>query len=228
MYYKVRGNSTQATIKAHIIIYGVSGGVDSVDSRIYDNAIYYLDEMFEYKNGMKMKTDINMSNLKTPTDDTDVASKSYIDNTLSQSHLITSSRTNEFIYLDDPDDTRNEYNIAVNGFIDFNSSPHRNKKAYSATLQKDSGSNNYRSRMGFNLYPLPLGTYTMIFEFFPPEMTNIKLSCQATSAYIHNQVQRDFSNYAKMLVQINNTSKNTPDFLYLTIHGTSTTSPVNA
>ena len=82
--------------------------------------------------------------------------------------------------------------------------------------------------MGFNLYPQPLGTYTMIFEFFPPEITNIQLSCQATSAYIHKQVQRDFSNYSKMLVQINNNSKDTPDYIYLTIHGTAVATPVKA
>ena len=130
-------------------------------------------------------------------------------------------------HLDSPDDTSSEYNVVVNSFTDFNSSPHRNKKAYNITLQKDAGTNNYRSRMGFNLFPLPLGTYTMIFEFFPPEMTNIQLSCQATSAYIHKTVQKDFSSYSKMLVQINNNSKNTPDYIYLTMHGTSTV-PANA
>ena len=188
--------------------------------------------MFEYDNGMKMKTEINLSNLKitnlkTPTDDEDAVNKFYIDDTLAQSHLVASSKKNEFVYLDNPDDTSSEYNIVVNNFTDYNSSPHRNKKAYSITLQKDAGTNNYRSRMGFNLFPLPLGTYTIIFEFFPPEMTNIQLSCQATSAYIHKTVQKDFSNYSKLLVQINNNSKNTPDYIYLTIHGTFTV-PANA
>ena len=67
----------------------------------------------------------------------------------------------------------------------------------------------------------------MIFEFYPPEMANIQLSCQATSAYIHKQVQKDFTDYSKLLVQINNNSKNTPDYIYLTMHGTST-APANA
>ena len=80
--------------------------------------------------------------------------------------------------------------------------------------------------MGFNLYPLPLGTYTMIFELFPPKMTNIQLSCQATTAYIHKQVQKDFTDYSKLLVQINNNSKNTPDYIYFTMHGTAVISPV--
>ena len=67
----------------------------------------------------------------------------------------------------------------------------------------------------------------MIFEFYPPEMTNIQLSYQATSAYIHKQVQKDFTDYSKLLVQINNNSKNTPDYIYLTMHGTST-APANS
>ena len=49
-----------------------------------------------------------ISNLKTPTNDTDAANKSYIDETLAESHLIASSKTNEFTYLDDPDDTSSE------------------------------------------------------------------------------------------------------------------------
>ena len=48
--------------------------------------------------------------------------------------------------------------------------------------------------MGFNLYPLPLGTYTIIFEYYFPENTNIQLSCQSTTAYVHKQVQKDFTN----------------------------------
>ena len=178
-----------------------------------------------------MTADLNMggnkiTNLKTPTGDTNAASKSYIDKTLAESHLVSSSKTNAFVYID-LDDTSSEYNIIVNAFTNnFRESPHKNKKAFEITLQKDAGTNNYRSRMGFNLYPLPLGTYTMIFEFFPPEITNIQLSCQATSVYIHKQVQRDFSNYSKMLVQINNNSKNTPDYVYLTMHGTAVATPV--
>lgn len=53
----------------------------------------------------------------------------------------------------------------VNGIVDFNQSPHLNQKAYSITLHKDSGSNDYRSRIGFTLYPQDVGTYAMIYEF---------------------------------------------------------------
>ena len=159
-------------------------------------------------------------NVGQPTTDTDAASKGYIDNTLAESHLISSHKSNEFKYLNDPNETSSEYNITVEAFTDFNESPHKNKKAFEITLQKDAGTNDYRSRMGFNLYPLPLGTYTIIFEYYFPENTNIQLSCQSTTAYVHKQIQKDFTDYSKLLVQINNNSKATPDYLFFTIHGT--------
>ena len=181
---------------------------------------------FIKKDGLvPMAADLDMGthkiiNVGQPTTDTDAASKGYIDNTLAESHLISSHKSNEFKYLNDPNETSSEYNITVEAFTDFNESPHKNKKAFEITLQKDAGTNDYRSRMGFNLYPLPLGTYTIIFKYYFPENTNIQLSCQSTTAYVHKQIQKDFTDYSKLLVQINNNSKATPDYLFFTIHGT--------
>ena len=46
----------------------------------------------------------------------------------------------------------------------------------------------------------------MIYEFFPPEMTNIQISTQVSTAYMHKQLQvsKDFTNYSKLVTQINN------------------------
>ena len=173
--------------------------------------------------------DMNNKQIKSiakPTDDNDATTKKYFEDRLEQSHLVSSHKTNEFKYLIDSDESSSEYNITVNGIVDFNESPHQNKKAYSIVLTKDAGTNNYRSRIGFNLYSLAIGTYTIVFEFYPPEMTNIQLSCTASSAYIHKSTQRDFTDYSKLLVQFNNNSKQTPDYIYLTMHGTATATPV--
>ena len=186
--------------------------------------------LFIKKDGsVPMAADLDMGthkiiNVGQPTTDTDAASKGYIDNTLAESHLTSSHKSNEFKYLNDPNETSSEYNITVEAFTDFNESPHKNKKAFEITLQKDVGTNDYRSRMGFNLYPLSLGTYTIIFEYYFPENTNIQLSCQSTTAYVHKQIQKDFTDYSKLLVQINNNSKTTPDYLFFTIHGTAVVS----
>ena len=194
--------------------------------RKIDNIQKIDTTLFIKKDGLvPMAADLDMGthkiiNVGQPTTDTDAASKGYIDNTLAESHLISSHKSNEFKYLNDPNETSSEYNITVDAFTDFNESPHKNKKAFQITLTKDVGTNDYRSRMGFNLYPLPLGTYTIIFEYYFPENTNIQLSCQSTTAYVHKQIQKDFTDYSKLLVQINNNSKTTPDYLFFTIHGT--------
>ena len=196
-----------------------------VDGEIGKIASVDTTQFIKKDGSVPMAADLDMGthkiiNVGQPTTDTDAASKGYIDNTLAESHLISSYQSNEFKYLDDINDTSSEYNIIVEDFADFDQSPHKNKKAYKVILQRDVGSNNYRSRMGFNLYPLPLGTYTMIFEYHPPQNTNIQLSCQSTTAYVHRQVQKYFTHYAKLLVQINNNSKTTPDFIFFAIHGT--------
>ena len=167
-----------------------------------------------------------IKDMAQPTDDNDATTKKYFDDKLEQSHLVSSHKTNEFKYLTDTDESSSEYNITVYGIAPFNQSPHQNKKAYDIILIKDSGSNDYRSRIGFNIYTLAIGTYTIVFEFYPPEMTNIQLSCTASEAYIHKAVQRDFTAYSKLLVQFNNNSKQTPNYIYLTMHGTATATPV--
>ena len=195
-----------------------------------DNIQKINTTLFIKKDGsVPMAADLDMGthkiiNVGQPTTDTDAATKGYIDNTLAESHLTSSHKSNEFKYLNYPNETSSEYNITIDAFTDFNESPHKNKKAFQITLTKDVGTNDYRSRMGFNLYPLPLGTYTIIFEYYFPENTNIQLSCQSTTAYVHKQIQKDFTDYSKLLVQINNNSKTTPDYLFFTIHGTAVVS----
>ena len=173
-----------------------------------------------------MTADLNLDdhkliNVKEPTNDKDGVNKKYFEDKLAESHLISSHKTNEFKYLYDTDESASEYNIRVDGFEEnFRESAHQNKKAYSITMIKDTdGSNDYRSGISFNIYPLPIGTFTMIFEYYWPESTNVSLSTQGTTVYIHKQVYRAFDTYGKLLVQINNNSKTTPDRITLVIHG---------
>ena len=196
-----------------------------VDGEIGKIASVDTTQLIKKDGSVPMAADFDMGthkiiNVGQPTTVTDAATKGYIDKTLAESHLFSSHKSNEFKYLDDPNETSSEYNITVEAFTDFNESSHKNKKAFQITLTKDVGTNDYRSRMGFNLYPLPLGTYTIIFEYYFSENTNIQLSCQSTTAYVHKQIQKDFTDYSKLLVQINNNSKTTPDYLFFTIHGT--------
>ena len=100
-----------------------------------------------------------------------------------------------------------------------------NKKVYEFTLVKDSdGSNDYRSRIGFNLYTLPINYYTVVIEFSPPDMTNLVVTAQGTAIYINNQVSKNFTtsgnvfSYVKLVVQFHKSVVTEHDYLFINMH----------
>ena len=173
--------------------------------------------------GVLNMNDQKISNLKMPEFNTDAANKQYIDEALLKSHLVSSHIENAFKYLSDQDESSSERNIIVNGIQDYNGSPHKNKKAYDIDLIYTSGTQNYDSKIGINLYPLPVGKFTIIMEYYFPEDINISLLAEASTAIINKQTITNFTSYKKQLIQINQQTKDTPDYLLFTIRGSGTT-----
>ena len=164
-----------------------------------------------------------IKNLKTPSEDNDAVTKKYFEDQLLQSHLLPSHKDNAFKYLLDQDESSSERNIIVNGIVDFNESPHKNKKAYDIDLIYTQGTQNYDSQIGINIYPLPIGKFTIIMEYYYPENIGITVSCQASTAIINKQISKNFSDYIKLLVQFEDQTKQTPDYLFFNIRGIGTT-----
>ena len=203
---------------------------DDVTTKNYvDAEIGHISTPFLKLDGTRAMTgvlnmnDHKISNLKMPEFNTDAANKQYIDETLLKSHLVSSHIENAFKYLSDQDESSSERNIIVNGIQDFNGSPHKNKKAYDIDLIYTPGTQNYDSKIGINLYPLPVGKFTIIMEYYFPEDINISLLAEASTAIINKQTITNFSSYKKQLVQINQQTKDTPDYLFFTIRGSGTT-----
>ena len=169
-------------------------------------------------------SNFQIKQLKTPTNPQDAINKKYFDEELLKSHLISSHIENAFKYLSDQDESSSERNIIVHGVVDFNGSPHKNKKAYSIDLVYTHGTQNYNSKIGINLYSLPIGKYTVIMEYYFPEDTNISFVAGSSTAVINKQVTTSFTDHKKHLVQIDQQSKDTPDYLFFNIRGSATTS----
>ena len=169
-------------------------------------------------------SNFQIKQLKTPTDVQDAINKKYFDEELLKSHLVSSHIENAFKYLVDQDESSSERNIIVNGIADFNGSPHKNKKAYDIDLVYTAGTQNYNSKIGINLYPLPIGKYTVIMEYYFPEDRNISFVAGSTTAVINKQVTTSFTDYKKHLVQFDQQTKDTPDYLFFNIRGSGTTS----
>ena len=61
-------------------------------------------------------------------------------------------------------------------------------------------------------------------EYYFPEDTNISFAAEASTAVINKQATTSFTDYKEQLVQINQQSKDTPDYLYFNIRGNASTS----
>ena len=190
----------------------------------------YVDSFANSAIHNPLTTDLNMRNhqikkLKKPTDAQDAINKKYFDDELLKSHLISSHIENAFKYLLDADESSSERSIIVNGIKDFPESPHKNKKAYSVNMIYTPGTQNYISNIGINIFSLPIGKYTIVMEYYFPENLNIYLNCWSSSHVIINrQFSNNFPDYEKILVQFDQRTKDTPDYLYFWLKGSGTTS----
>ena len=204
----------------------MAADLDMNGNKIKNVGTPYTHENDAAVNVCFFNTELNASNSNVFTQITNNY-KQYVNEELFKSHLVSSHIENAFKYLSDQDESSSERNIIVHGIQDFNGSPHKNKKAYDIDLIYTSGTRNYDSKIGINLYPLPVGKFTIIMEYYFPEDINISLLAEASTAIINNQTIINFPSYKKQLVQINQQTKDTPDYLFFTIRGsgTSATNP---
>ena len=147
-----------------------------------------------------------------------------VNQSIHESHITSSAQKKDaFRYLmEDTDGSSSENNINVLGINDFPESPHQvNKKASFLKLlfEKDSP-NQYRSRLGFNLYKLQVVYYTMVVEWFPPEMNEVSVTPQATTISISNYTTKTLEKYTKTVIHFHRWNSSSPQYLYLDLHGT--------
>ena len=143
-----------------------------------------------------------------------------------ESQIINSGQKKDaFRYLmENDDESSSESNIQVLGIVDFSNSPHQiNKKAYQLKLLfQKSSPNQYQSRLGFNLFKLPVGYYTLVVEWFPPEMSELSVAVQGTTISISNYATKTFENYTKTVINFHRWGSSPPQFIYLDLQGTVT------
>ena len=174
--------------------------VDSTNSMTGDLNLNNNTIVNLHTDGKDLKSAVNVDFMQSEiTSLSDLVSQ-----TIHESHITSSTNKKDvFRYLmEDTDESSSENNIDVLGINDFPESPHQvNKKAYTLKLlfEKDSP-NQYRSRLGFNLHPLPVGYYTMVVEWFPPEMNEVSVTPQATTISISNHSTKTFEKYTKTVI----------------------------
>ena len=211
--------------------------VEFVNKRLSETQKIYL----KFDGSNRMTGDLNLNNNKIINLQTDIkdsksavnvdfmqneitSMRDLVSQKIHESHITSSTQKRDaFRYLmEDADQFSSENNIEVLGINDFPESPHQiNKKAYSPKLLFEKGSpNQYQSSLGFNLCKLPVGYYTMVVEWFPPEMNEISVTAQATTISISNYTTKKFEKYTKTVINFHRWGSSPPQYLYLDLHGT--------
>ena len=160
------------------------------------------------------------SKVRTAKGDVTVGLKTYFDTKIKESHITSSTNKKDvFRYLmENSDESSSENNIIVDGIVDFSGSLHNvNKKAYKFKMGKDA-QNEYSSRIGFNMFKLPEGEYTLAIEFFPPSTTNLSVSVVSTSLNIGQQSTKLFVNYSRSIVHLHKWNITPPEYIYIDMH----------
>ena len=157
-------------------------------------------------------------NVGDPVSNKNVATKNYVDDEIflaKKYSIISQSMKDEFRYLmEDVNESSSEERIRVDGIVDYTNSPHEiNKKAYDLKLTK-MNDNNYVSRLGFNMYKLPKGEYSVCVEFFPVGVQTT--SVNAVSSTVSVNKQTTVGN--RSIIHIYKSVVTTPDYLMLDLH----------
>ena len=206
------------------MFYACHGLVNIFDSSLYDNTCTHGNDM------MNLHSDINMNNhkirnLQKPVDAKNAVRKLDLLNLYVN---IPIKKENTFKYLMDNNEGIAEQNITIHGINNYNNSIHfYNKKAYSVTVTRTPGSNNYDSIISFNTLSLDDNGYSLIIEWFHPEKFNRFVNVTGSNINILEQFNHEFQQYIRTLVQFTKNNNNILNGLRINLKGTTLGSDLN-
>ena len=203
--------------------------VDATSSTIVSSTAASIGTKLDLSGG-KMLGSIDMNNNKIinmpkPTEENDAVNMEFLDLKIDDLNkkitkntiAATSHPKDEFRYLmEDSFQSSSETNIVVTGIVDFQQSPHKiNKKAYALKINKRSSDNMFLGRIGFNMFKIPEGEYTICVEFFPGKMDGVNVNAVSASLNVNQQATKVFVNYSRSIIHMHKWRISPPEYLML-------------
>ena len=203
--------------------------VDATSSTIVSSTAASIATKLDLSGG-KMLGSIDMNknkiiNLPEPTEENDAVNMEFLDSKIDDLNkkitkntiTATSHPKDEFRYLmEDPLQSSSESNISVTGIVDFQQSPHKiNKKAYALKIDKRSSDNMFLGRIGFDMFKIPEGEYTICVEFFPGKMDGVNVNAVSTALNVNQQATKVFASYSRSIIHMHKWRISPPEYLML-------------
>ena len=195
---------------------------DAVSAKFLHN---FLTNYLHYSGGtMSGQIDMNNNkiiNLPEPTEENDAVNMEFLDSKIEKLNKNTITATShpkdEFRYLmEDVNQSSSESNVVVTGIIGFPQSPHKiNKTAYALRINKRSSDNMFLGRLGFNMFKIPEGEYTICVEFFPAKIDGVSVNAVSTALNVNQQATKVFKTYSRSIIHMHKWRISPPEYLML-------------
>ena len=159
-----------------------------------------------------------ITNLDDPTGDKDAVNMKFVDTKIAENGISAITHPpNEFDYLmKDALESSSESNVTGVEIVDFAATPHKfNKKAYTMQIAKRAADNMFLGRLGFNMFKLPEGEYTICVEFFPAKIGGVSVNAVSTAVNVNRQATKVFKTYSRSIIHIHKWHITPPMYLML-------------
>ena len=159
-----------------------------------------------------------ITNLGDPTAGEDVVNMKFVDTKIAENGISAISHPpNEFDYLmKDALESSSESGVTGVAIVDFASTPHKfNKKSYVMQIAKRAADNMFLGRLGFNMFKLPEGEYTICVEFFPAKIGGVSVNAVSTAVNVNRQATKVFKTYSRSIIHMHKWRISPPEYLML-------------
>ena len=82
-------------------------------------------------------------------------------------------------------------------------------------IAKRSADNMFLGRLGFNMYKIPEGEYTICVEFFPPKIGGVSVNAVSTALNVNRQATKVFKTYSRSIIHMHKWRISPPEYLML-------------
>ena len=191
--------------------------------------LYVLSEVVHLDGSEVMTGDLNLGgnsiiNIKdpNPSDDNHAASVNFVNKTIDDKlkYSVQSSDTsNAFQYvMDDPAGQLYDEDD-IKGIKKTNKDYHKvNKETYEMQLLFDSSIGYYSSRLGINMYVLPNGEYSLVFELYYPnsiDSSTVRISAVSTVETVSKVTTNVFNNHTRSIIHLHKYNNVAPNRLMI-------------
>ena len=157
-------------------------------------------------------------NLGDPTAGEDAVNMKFVNTKIAENGISAISHPpNEFDYLmKNALESSSESNVTGVGIVDFAATPHKfNKKSYVMQIAKRAADNMFLGRLGFNMFKLPEGEYTICVEFFPAKIDGVSVNAVSTAVNVNRQATKVFKTYSRSIIHMHKWHISPPEYLML-------------